>query len=185
MRGFKQFFDEAIGIPKSCKEFGTYSQTNGWWFAGAGSEYGCHKKNKIKTLKYEFNDKVKKEAAYFEGTPNKFWQTGLNNGAGGGPGKAQEPNPAINISKDNSGAGGGSGKTQPASQPLKNVGCGGGPSAGGPCNTESKGCSGYMCGDAGSGGGVSATPATTGASKATATGSSQSAAPTPTTSKTK
>lgn len=150
MRGFKEFFNEAIGIATSCDQFGTASQTKGWWFAGAGSDLGCHKKHKIKTLKYKFNKNVQEESSILEGTPSKFWQTGLNTGSGGGPGKAPPPNPAIDNKKDNSGAGGGSGKSPQPAQPLQNTGCGGGPSAGGPCNTDPKGCSGYMCGDAGS-----------------------------------
>ena len=150
MRGFKEFFNEAIGIATSCDQFGTASQTKGWWFAGAGSDLGCHKKHKIKTLKYKFNKNVQEESSILEGTPSKFWQTGLNTGSGGGPGKAPPPNPAIDNKKDNSGAGGGSGKSPQPAQPLKNTGCGCGPSAGGPCNTDPKGCSGYMCGDAGS-----------------------------------
>lgn len=143
MHGFKEYFNEAIAIARNCDHFGPNSQTKGWWFAGAGSELGCHKKFKPKTLKMKFKEGLSGNP----GTETGYWQTGLNKGAGGYVGKPQEPAPKIDNKKKNDGCAGSAGPCMPANpdgNKTKNSGCGGGP-ASGPCITNKPGCSGYMC----------------------------------------
>lgn len=141
MRGFTEFFNEAIAIARNCDQFGPEAQTRGWWFAGAGSELGCHKKSKYKTLKMKFKENL----FGTPGTPTGYWKDGLNQGAGGGPGKAPPPMSKNDIARDMSGAGGGSGRAPQPPQKPNTKGCGGGPSSS-ECNQKSAGCSGYMCG---------------------------------------
>jgi hypothetical protein len=142
MQGFKQFIDEAMSIATNCDQFGPDSQTKGWWFAGAGSDLGCHKKKKLRTLKMKFKENL----FGTPGTETGYWKAGLNTGSGGGPGKASEIKNAIDNKKDNKGCGGGAGPCPDLTDKnkTKNTGCWGGPAAGA-CQASAAGCSGYSC----------------------------------------
>jgi hypothetical protein len=156
MNGFKEYFYEAIIIPTNCKQFGTYSMNKGFWVQGAGSDLGCHKKHRHKTLKMKFG-----EASLMgnPGTETGYWKSGKNIGSGGGPGTPQTEPKVFDIKLKNGGAGGGSGISPSSPSPLNTKGCGGGSSSG-ECNQKSAGCSGYMCGTkTASGGGTETTPA--------------------------